>query len=170
MLANGWLRLVPASAMTRYRDPQLICEREAIMTKPVIFVKSLRARLIAIAIVVAAVFAVTLSTPASAASGCSLNLCVATKDSEDPTYQATLTLTPRLDGRYHVHLWKSTHPDQDMNTEPVDLLGGNTYRNVAQFRGTRLGSLHKHETLCAELWRDLGGGRYDSWGRPCITH
>ncbi|PRY02535.1 hypothetical protein [Allonocardiopsis opalescens] len=131
---------------------------------------NIRVRLLSVLALLSFLFVLAPTAPASAASGCSLNLCLATNYFQDPAYNVEVTITPPSAGTYHVHLWLANAPNYDHNTPARSYAAGINYEHGVDLRGTEIYSLSRGERLCGELWRHLGGGRYSSHGLPCITH
>jgi hypothetical protein len=136
-----------------------------------IMLKPLRLLTFSLALLLASTAGVVIadSEPASAASGCNHDLCLSTPASQDPTYEVGLLIAPSYTGSYHVHLWESTHPTEDYNTPAQRLEAGGIYVETINLRATDIGSIHRHQTICGELWL-WREGRYHSRGLPCITH
>jgi len=107
--------------------------------------------------------------PASAASGCNHDLCIATNAGENPTYTLKTTVSPFFTGYYHVHIWLAGAAVYDYNTPDQWLTGGEVYGNSINLRNTEIFSLYRGERICAELWW-WNHGHWESRGLPCITH
>jgi hypothetical protein len=132
-----------------------------------------RVRVAAVSLVVALIsltgIAVVDVDPASAASGCNHDLCIATPYFDNPTYTLSTTVSPTFTGWYHVHIWLAHNTVEDYNTPDQRLVGGEIYGNSINLRNTEIGSVHRGETICGELWW-WNHGHWESRGLPCITH
>jgi hypothetical protein len=126
-------------------------------------------RLAAVALGVTAGGVLTAAPPAGAASGCNHDLCISTDANQQTVTKLGSTIDPFWDGEYHVHVWMSAHPTEDYNTPPQKLAAGEVYVGEIDLRDTEIASVHRGETICAELWL-WRQGRYHSRGLPCITH
>lgn len=126
--------------------------------------KLLGLRLAAVGIVASAT-ALVPGAPASAASGCSVDLCISTDYYDNPETHLGLIASPTISGHYHTHIWGGGN---DFNTPEQFLQGGQLYGANARLQRP----IPKGTRICAELWRRApgSGGGWTSWGLPCITH
>lgn len=107
--------------------------------------------------------------PASAASGCNHDLCLFTTASQDTVFELRLQISPSFTGYHHVHVWMAQDTVEDYNTPDNYLYAGQHYTGTINLRQTEIGSIHRGETVCGELWL-WQSGRWVSRGLPCITH
>lgn len=133
--------------------------------------KYLRIPALCLALVLASITGMTIADPerAEAASGCSVDVCISTNANQDTVTTLGSTISPYFTGYYHLHIWMAHDTVEDHNTPDQWLVGGELYAANINLLDTEIGSIHRGETVCAELWW-WSQGNWHSRGLPCITH
>ncbi|MFF9868247.1 hypothetical protein ACF1G0_23085 [Streptomyces sp. NPDC013953] len=114
-------------------------------------------KLIGVLGLLCAALAMLFATASPAAAGSGGNRCLWISAPGDGYIYSTQSCGTI--GNYHIHYWA---PGFDRNGTEYSYGGGRMY-------GKFPASLPNGTRVCAELWRNNGGGNFSSWGLPCIT-